>query len=68
MQRLNNRVQKHKEEILAELSKGYPASAVAKVLELDTRTIKRALEFWRAEDAQKALELAQQKVEDSLSK
>lgn len=68
MQKLNNRVLKHKEEILAEIAKGYKPSAVAKVFELDARTVKKALVVWKQEDALKALEAAKAALEDSKQK
>lgn len=68
MQKLNKRILKHKEEILAEIAKGYKPSAVAKVFELDARTIKKALELWKREDALKALEAAKAALETSKQK
>lgn len=68
MQKLNNRILKHKEEILAEIAKGYKPSAVAKVFELDARTVKKALVVWKQEDALKALEAAKAALEDSKQK
>lgn len=68
MQKLNNRILKHKEEILAEIAKGYKPSAVAKVFELDARTIKKALVVWKQEDALKALEAAKAALEASKQK
>lgn len=68
MQKLNKRILKHKEEILAEIAKGYKPSAVAKVFELDARTVKKALTVWEQEDALKALEAAQAALETSKQK
>ncbi|MGE4396078.1 MAG: hypothetical protein AB7D34_01340 [Sulfurimonas sp.] len=68
MQKLNNRILKHKEEILSEIAKGYKPSAVAKVFELDTRTIKKALDIWKREEAVKALEAAKAALETSKQK
>lgn len=68
MQKLNKRILKHKEEILAEIAKGYKPSAVAKVFELDARTVKKALIVWEQEDAFKALKAAQAALETSKQK
>lgn len=68
MSKLNNRIVKHKEEIRAEIAKGYAPGAVGKVLDIDPRTIKKALKVWEEEDAKEALEAAQAAVESSLQK
>ena len=68
MQKLNNRVVLHKEEIRAEIAKGYKPSAVATVFELDTRTIKKALAIWDEEDRVKALKETKNALEASLQK
>lgn len=66
MARLNNRVLKHKEIILAEIAKGYKLSEIARVIEIDTRTIKRALAIWEKESIQAELKLVKAALEDSL--
>ena len=56
--RLNGRVLHMKEQILEEIAKGYKPSEVARILDFDTRTIKKALALWKIEDAALALEKA----------
>ena len=51
MKKLNNRVLNKKEEILAEIAKGYRPHEVGRIFEIDSRTIKRALEIWELEEA-----------------
>jgi len=56
--KLNGRVQDHKQQILEEIAKGYKPSEVARILQFDTRTIKKALALWKIEDAAAKLEEA----------
>ena len=65
MQRLNNRVIKHKQEILAEIKKGYRPHEVGRIFEIDSRTIKRYLEIWELEDAKAKVEAIKSALEIS---
>lgn len=56
--RLNGRVQQMKAQILAEIAKGYKVNAVARILNFDPRTLKKALVLWQIEEAALCLEKA----------
>lgn len=51
MQRLNKRIQRKKEPILEHLALGFPETAIAKVYEIDARTLRKYIEYWKQEDA-----------------